>query len=130
MLLGPFEFAFAALCFCAALLWVQHRRFHERAVGVVSGYCATNGLQMLDGTVAFRGFRFERWPWHICRTFRFDYSLNGVDRHKGQLTLCGEHTQSFRVNPDHLAQNPMPSPQSTRQAEPSLLSRPRNSGDH
>lgn len=99
---GPFEFLFMALLACAGLIWIRHRRFHEYALGQVREYCSASGLQLLDSTIAFRGFRIDWTPLQVCRSFRFDYSLNGVDRHRGLFTLCGENTQSFRVDPAHL----------------------------
>ena len=81
---------------------LRNRQIHERADRLARQYCQQNGLQFLDGTVAFKGMHFERSRLHFCRSYRFDYSISSADRYQGLLTLCGDHIQSFRVNPDHL----------------------------
>jgi hypothetical protein len=100
--LQPIEILLLISVIMLAMMLLRNRRMHEKADRVVRRYCEQNGLQFLDGTVAFKGMRLERLRLHFCRSYRFDYSLNSADRYQGLLTLCGEHIQSFRVNPDHL----------------------------
>ncbi|MGI9317792.1 MAG: DUF3301 domain-containing protein [bacterium] len=90
-----------------AIMLLRNRQIHEQADRIARQYCNQNGLQFLDGTVVFKGMRLERKRLHFCRSYRFDYSLNSADRYHGLLTLCGEHIQSFRVNPDHLRATPI-----------------------
>ncbi len=85
-----------------AMILLRNRQMHEKADRIARRFCDQNDLQFLDGTVSFKGMRIERKRLHFCRCYRFDYSLNSADRYQGLLTLCGEHIQSFRVNPDHL----------------------------
>lgn len=105
---GPLEFVLGALLVGATVLWVRHRKFHEEALVLVRRYCERNDLQLLDSTVAFQGFRIERWPIYLCRSYRFEYSLNRIDRYRGLFTLCGDATQSFRVDPTHLTARDVP----------------------
>ncbi len=101
-MLQPFEVVLLFVFVVIAIMLLRNRQAHERADQVARQYCRQNGLQFLDGTVVFRGMRLERNRLQFCRSFRFDYSLSSADRHQGLLTLCGDHIQSFRVNPDHL----------------------------
>ena len=86
----------------AGVFLFRHRRMHEKADGLARHYCKRNGLQFLDGTVSSSGISLNWRKLHVCRSFRFDYSLDNVDRHFGLVTLCGENMQAFRVNPDHM----------------------------
>ncbi len=101
-MLNPFEVIILIAVITLVVMLLRNQRFHELANGLARNYCEKNSLQFLDGTVSFRGLMLDRKRFHLCRSYRFDYSLNSVDRHQGLITLCGEHIQSFRVNPDHL----------------------------
>jgi len=124
---GPLEMALGALLVGATLLWVRHRKFHEEALVLVRRYCDRNGLQLLDSTVAFHGFRIEHWPIYLCRSYRFEYSLNRIDRYRGLFTLCGDATQSFRVDPAHLSARDVPP--SEPRGNTSLLDAPGKDSD-
>lgn len=87
----------------AVILLLRHRQYHEKADALARQYCKRNGWQFLDGTVSSRGVSLNRKQLHLCRSFRFDYSLNSIDRYHGTITLCGDGVQSFRVNPEHTA---------------------------
>jgi hypothetical protein len=84
-------------------LLVQGRRFHESANRVVAECCRRNGLQLLDGTVAFAGFSLLWSQRRFCRRYRFDYSTDGADRHQGAITMHGDRAMAFHIDPEHIA---------------------------
>jgi len=62
------------------------------AVAAVRSYCRERELQLLDETLVFRRFRFERDSRNqrrLCRIYEFDYYLNSAGRHSGELILSG-----------------------------------------
>ncbi len=87
--------------------WYQLRGLHERAFLVCKKQLAHAGLQLLDDSVAFKGFSLGK-PIARChclqRCYRFEYAENGLERLNGQLWFCGkqavfmvlEHTDGQR----------------------------------
>ena len=70
----------------------------ERAEAVGRDACKAAGVQWLDQSVHAIGIRPYRrdsgWlGWE--RTFRFDYSIDGQDRHIGRMVLRGETLIAF-----------------------------------
>ncbi|MDH3441048.1 MAG: DUF3301 domain-containing protein [Gammaproteobacteria bacterium] len=62
------------------------------AVAAARAYCTERKLQLLDQTLAFHRFGFERGSQkqrRLCRIYQFDYCLTGADRHKGEIVLSG-----------------------------------------
>ncbi len=81
----------------------QGRRYHESANRVVEDCCRQNGLQLLDGTIAFAGLRLLPGRFRLCRAYRFEYSIDGTDRFEGHIVLYGDQPVTFHIDPDHLA---------------------------
>lgn len=102
---SPIEVFVGFALITIVIFLVRNQRFHEMADQLARRFCQRHNLQFLDGTVVFRGLHFDRRRLHFCRIFRFDYSINSVDRFAGSVTLCGEHIQSYHVHPDHLQAN-------------------------
>ena len=78
--------------------WSAGRAAAERAEAVGRDACRAAGVQWLDESVHAIGLKLCRldsgWlGWE--RTFRFDYSRNGEDRHAGRLVLRGDRLVSF-----------------------------------
>ena len=86
------------------ILRIQSRK--EVANNIARTFCSRKALQLLDGTVAFRGLHLTRPGFSLAYRFRFDYSTNRADRHAGHLTLVGEDIQSIYVDPAHLDAEP------------------------
>jgi hypothetical protein len=79
-------------------LWTSARAAAERAVEVGRAACEAAGVQWLDQTVHASGVRLCRGDdgrLGLERSFRFEYSEEGVDRHVGRLVLRGERLVSF-----------------------------------
>lgn len=78
--------------------WSASRAAAERAETLGRNACRAAGVQWLDQSVhetRIRLCRHENGRLGLERTFRFDYSLNGDDRHSGRLVLRGERLVSF-----------------------------------
>lgn len=92
----------------AAAFWNAGRAAAERAGRLGRDACRAAGVQWLDDSVHAIGLRPYRresgWlGWE--RTFRFDYSLDGNDRHAGRMVLRGDRLVSFSgpVTPSPIA---------------------------
>lgn len=78
--------------------WNAGRAAAERAEVVGRDACQSAGVQWLDQSVHSIGLRVIRREsgWlGFERTFRFDYSIDGEDRHVGRLVLRGDRLVAF-----------------------------------
>lgn len=92
-------------------LWNANRAAAERAEAVGRDSCRAAGVQWLDQSVhaiAWRLYRRDTGWLGMERTFRFDYSIHGDDRHVGRMVLRGERLVSFTgpVNAAPVTLNP------------------------
>lgn len=88
MILGAAAFAF----------WSAGRAAAERAEAMGRDACRAAGVQWLDESVHATGLRLCRHDsgWlGLERSFRFDYSIDGDDRHAGRLVLRGDRMVAF-----------------------------------
>ena len=88
MILGCLGFAF----------WNAARGAAERAEAVGRDACDAAGVQWLDQTVHASGLRLRRHAngrLGLERSFRFEYSHDGSDRHVGRLVLLGGELVGF-----------------------------------
>lgn len=88
MILGAMGFAF----------WSASRAAAERAVRLGGEACQAAGVQLIDQTVHATGLRLRRGEdgrLGFERSFRFEYSEDGTDRHIARLVLQGERLVSF-----------------------------------
>lgn len=80
------------------LAWTSARAAAERAGEVGRAACEAAGVQWLDQTVHASGLRLcrgEDGRLGLERSFRFEYSEDGADRHVGRLVLRGTRLVSF-----------------------------------
>jgi len=78
--------------------WNAARGAAERAESVGRDACAAAGVQWLDQTVHASGLRLRRQHdgrLGLERSFRFEYSQDGSDRHIGRLVLHGDRLVAF-----------------------------------
>lgn len=71
-------------------LWQSALRAREQARAFSHALCARAGVQLLDQTVALQRLSLARGNdgWlHLRRRYRFELSIDGVDRHQGTLVL-------------------------------------------
>ncbi|MCL7714209.1 DUF3301 domain-containing protein [Stenotrophomonas mori] len=80
------------------VLWDTSRAAAERATELGRNACQAADVQWLDQSVHAIGLRLCRLPsgWlGFERTFRFDYSYDGVERHSGRIVLRGRELAAF-----------------------------------
>ena len=78
--------------------WSAARAAAERAEEVGRNACNAANVQWLDQTVHASGIRLRRGSdgrLGFERTFRFEYSEDGQDRHVGRLVLRGGRLVAF-----------------------------------
>ncbi|XQA67519.1 DUF3301 domain-containing protein [Xanthomonas sacchari] len=78
--------------------WNASRAAAERAEILGRNACKAADVQWLDQSVHGTGLRLRRLPngWlGFERSFRFDYSYDGTDRHSGRLVLLGDQLIAF-----------------------------------
>lgn len=78
--------------------WSTARAAAERAEEAGRDACAAAGVQWLDQTVHANGLRLRRGEdgrLGFERSFRFEYSEDGHDRHVGRLVLHGDRLVAF-----------------------------------
>ena len=78
--------------------WSAARAAAERAEEVGRNACNAASVQWLDQTVHASGIRLRRGSdgrLGFERTFRFEYSEDGQDRHVGRLVLRGGRLVGF-----------------------------------
>ena len=83
---------------CALAYWERARAAAERAEALGRDACIAAGVQWLDQTVHAAGLRLTRnddGKLGFERTFRFEYSYDGSDRHVGRLVLRSGRLVSF-----------------------------------
>ena len=81
-----------------AWLWHANLGAREQANVAALETCQSTGAQLLDGTVAFRGFGAARDAYgrlKLRRTYVFDYSQDGVTRRQGFVILLGDSLESI-----------------------------------
>ena len=78
--------------------WSAARAAAERADQLGRDACRAAGVQWLDQTVHAAGLRLRRGDdgrLGFERSFRFEYSQDGADRHVGRLVLRGDRLVAF-----------------------------------
>lgn len=88
--------------------WNAARAAVERATQVGRNACAAANVIWLDQSVQATGVRLRRnddGRMGLERSFRFDYSYDGVERYTGKLVMHGDRLVSFvgPTRPDNTA---------------------------
>ncbi len=93
------DLALVAALALAALWWLAAIDAKELARRQAARLCNESGVQLLDQTVALRAVRIVRTHGGIALRWRygFEFSVDGVGRERGQLTLLGEELESWSV---------------------------------
>lgn len=82
------------------LYFLGATRVRELAVMAVVRASREGDFQLLDQSVHIRRVSLSRddtGRWRIWRQYRFDYSLDGVERRQGFITMLGKQQQSILV---------------------------------
>lgn len=92
------------LCAVLAGAWFWHDSLaaREAANDAAKALCLREGLQFLDGTVAFATLRIARHrrPFVLLRVFGFEFSVDGMTRHGGYVTMDGRRVLAIDLPPD------------------------------
>lgn len=88
-----------SICVAAGLLWYAAMRARELAVLHAGRLCAEHGAQMLDESVALHSLRplWRGGPPRMARSYRFELSYAGDDRHRASLTLVGDRLVDYSL---------------------------------
>jgi hypothetical protein len=88
-----------SICVAAGLLWYAAMRARELAILHAGRLCAQHGAQMLDQSVALHALRpiWRGGPPRLERSYRFELSYDGDDRHRASLTLVGDRLVDFSL---------------------------------
>jgi hypothetical protein len=73
-------------------VWQLALDARETANRIAKDTCSRAVVQLLDGTVAFAGFRLARGAdgrRRLLRTYTFDYTSDGFERAQGFIVLAG-----------------------------------------
>ena len=91
------------LILAGAYAWQNALRARERARMLCFDLCLQANVQLLDQTVALQRLRVIKVAHglRLRRDYRFDFSVDGRDRHRGTLSLvAGEvQTHSLPITP-------------------------------
>jgi hypothetical protein len=78
------------LLLAALALWQNALKARDQARAIGHELCARTRVQLLDQSVSLAGVGFARSAQgYLClrRSYRFEVSLDGHDRHRGSLTM-------------------------------------------
>jgi hypothetical protein len=80
------------------LLWHSALEAREAANRIAREACSRAVVQLLDGTVAFAGFRLSRsihdGRRRLLRTYTFDYTSDGFERSQGFVVMAGRQVEA------------------------------------
>ncbi|HSJ40894.1 MAG TPA: DUF3301 domain-containing protein [Xanthobacteraceae bacterium] len=87
------------LILAGAYAWQNALHARERARALCFDLCTQANVQLLDQTVALQRMRLIRVPqgWRLRRDYRFDFSVDGRDRHRGTLSLIAGELQTHSL---------------------------------
>lgn len=79
--------------------WLDSARAREIATATCAKACKLRGVQFLDQTVSLSrlGIGRTNTGLRLRRTFRFDFSEEGVTRHTGHIVMIGTKLQDFSL---------------------------------
>ncbi len=88
------ESLFFLLCIVAGVyLWYDFNQARALALFFARRECQKEGVQLLDQTVQrirLSASRDHDDQWKLWREYRFEYSIDGVNRFEGRLVLLGQ----------------------------------------
>jgi hypothetical protein len=95
------DLGFLVLSACVVALgvraWSSALGAREAANRIARDACSRAVVQLLDGTVAFAGFRLRRdtrGKLRLLRTYTFDYTSDGFERAQGFIIMAGSSLEA------------------------------------
>ncbi|MEH6586410.1 MAG: DUF3301 domain-containing protein [Halioglobus sp.] len=89
--------AFGAIC----VHFLAATRIRELALQHVARAGARDDFQLLDQSVHIQRFslsRDQQGRWRVWRQFRFDYSVDGMERRQGHVIMLGKVLEAVVVS--------------------------------
>lgn len=79
--------------------WLDSARAREFAIVICAQACDHRNVQFLDQTVALRrlGLNWTANGIRLRRTYRFDFSEEGLARHSGHIVMVGMQLLEFSL---------------------------------
>ncbi len=77
----------------------------EGAFRATKIYCEKMEVQLLDQSIALRGFWFKRdkqGKIRIWRSFQFEFTATGEERYRGLIVLLGREILSIQLEPHRI----------------------------
>ena len=96
----PLEIVGIVLAAAIAWLWLDSIRVREAAVAAARVACASEGLMLLDDTVAFTSLkpgRDDDGRLKLQRSYEFEYSDTGDNRRTGSVVMLGRRLILFNI---------------------------------
>lgn len=83
----------------AVALWFDALAARELAGSCARRLCRDAGVQLLDQTVVLRRLGLARKDGRLClrRSYAFEVSFDGTDRHAGSINMLGRKVGSYTV---------------------------------
>ncbi len=94
------EILLLLLVFAIALYWQNGMRCKEIASNAARLECKRENYQFLDQTVHQQHISMSRdtgGTWRFWRDYRFEYSIDGIERRRGRVLLLGQKVVSVNV---------------------------------
>ncbi len=101
-MLTIFEVILLFITVIAVLVLIKNHQMKKVAHVIAIRFCQQNNLQFLDGTVSLGAIKPDKHFPMLFRQYRFEYSVDKVNRHLGSISIIGRHIQSVYVDPEHL----------------------------
>jgi hypothetical protein len=95
-----------AIALLVAVLFFEGLRVREAAIRIAKEACRMHGLQFLDYTVQRARTRFARdaeGHTRLRRTYRFEFSDDGIGRRAGSVVMLGARLESLQLEPYRLS---------------------------
>ena len=84
-----------------AWFWLDSLNARQQAISATKAACNSEGLQLLDDTVAIHRLSVRRdsdGVLRIHRIYDFEYSDTGNDRHAGSIVMLGSRVLVINLN--------------------------------
>lgn len=89
----------------AVLIWFHMQLVRELALAAARRHCEQMGVQFLDSTVLLSGLRLGRNPRGtvaLVQRFRFEFTVHGDRRYRGEAVYLGRRQISMQLEPHAL----------------------------
>lgn len=86
----------------AALLWLHMQLVRELALAAARRHCREVGVQLLDSTVvrsSIRLCRNQHGRVALAQRFRFEFTVHGDRRYRGETLFIGRQQVSMQLEP-------------------------------